>query len=110
MASSEPQPIDREFLAQLRRMGTIEGISTLVLFFVAMPLKYLGGVPMAVTIVGPIHGVLFLILAAMCAIAVERVPIGRGLGAAGICAAVVPFGPFVVDRWLARVAKAPAGA
>jgi hypothetical protein len=30
------------------------------------------------------------------------VPISKRLAAAGIVAAVVPFGPFVVDRWLRR--------
>jgi integral membrane protein len=79
-----------------------EGISTLLLFFVAMPLKYLAGMPMAVTVVGSIHGVLFLALVSMLVAAVRRVPISKRLAAAGIVAAVVPFGPFVVDRWLRR--------
>ena len=84
-------------------MGTIEGISTLVLFFVAMPLKYVAGVPMAVKIVGPIHGALFLGLAVMCVIAMKRVPIGVEMGVWGIIAAFFPFGPFIMDRKLAKV-------
>lgn len=96
--------MDLEFLRRLRLVGMIEGISTLVLFGVAMPLKYVAGIPMAVSIVGPIHGVLFILLATMCALAIERVPIGRRLGYAGIAAAFVPFGPFIVDRWFAALA------
>jgi len=35
--------INRSFLSKLRWMGFIEGTSTLVLFFIAMPLKHLAG-------------------------------------------------------------------
>ena len=92
--------IDRRFLRKLRAIGMAEGVSTLVLFFVAMPLKYVGGMPVAVTVVGSIHGVLFLTLVSMLVAAVRVVPISKGLAAAGIAGAIVPFGPFVVDRWL----------
>lgn len=46
-----------------------EAISTVVLFFVAMPLKYFAGVPEAVKVAGSIHGflvVIFVILLIMC--------------------------------------------
>ena len=39
-------------IGRLRAMGFIEGMSLLILLFVAMPLKYWAGYPMAVTIVG----------------------------------------------------------
>jgi integral membrane protein len=44
----------------LRKAGIAEGISFLVLLCVAMPLKYFFNQPMAVSIVGWIHGVLFV--------------------------------------------------
>ncbi len=40
--------------------GKIEGYSYLVLLLIAMPLKRLAGIPEAVTVVGLIHGVLFI--------------------------------------------------
>ncbi|MEZ6188433.1 MAG: DUF3817 domain-containing protein [Planctomycetota bacterium] len=98
--------MDLGFLRALRVLGLIEGTSTLFLFGVAMPLKYWGGMPLAVTIAGSIHGVLFLALCACCVIAMERVPIGTKLGLAGIVGAVIPGGPFVVDHWLKRVPAA----
>lgn len=94
---------DLEFLGKLRRLGTIEGVSTLVLFGVAMPLKYLAGMPLAVTIVGSIHGLLFIALVLTFLVGMGRIPLPAGLVAAGIAGAVVPFGPFIVDRWLRRV-------
>ena len=50
------------FLKWLIVMGLIEGTSTLVLFGIAMPLKYLGDMPQAVHGVGLMHGVLFSVL------------------------------------------------
>ena len=96
--------IDVRFLRRLRTAGFVEGCSTLVLFFVAMPLKYFAGMPLAVTIFGGIHGFLFLLLVALFIVAVKKVPLAPPLAAAGVFGAVIPFGPFVVDHWLARLA------
>ncbi len=84
----------------------VEGTSTLILFGIAMPLKYLAGIPDAVTIVGSIHGALFVALVAMFAVGMKRVPVPPLLTALGIVAAVVPFGPFVVDRRLRDLSAA----
>jgi integral membrane protein len=70
-----------------------------------MPLKYAAGMPMAVTIVGSIHGFLFLALVSMLVAAVKAIPISRRLALAGIFAAVVPFGPFVLDGKLGTLAR-----
>ena len=91
------------FLRALRHLAFIEGISTLVLFGVAMPLKYFAGMPMAVRIVGSVHGALFVALVLMLLVAIRKVPISPALAAAGIAAAVVPGGPFLLDRRLARL-------
>jgi integral membrane protein len=48
-------------LARLRLIGLIEGISCVLLFFVAMPLKYLADQPLAVTVVGSAHGFLWML-------------------------------------------------
>ena len=94
------------FVQALRQLALVEGVSTLVLFFVAMPLKYFAGMPFAVTVVGSIHGFLFVALVVMLLIAVVKVPISIPLAAAGIVAAVVPGGPFLLERRLARLPAA----
>jgi integral membrane protein len=94
---------DNKFLKTLRTMSFIEGTSTLILFFVAMPLKYVANMPLAVTIFGSIHGLLFLVLIGLFFVALDKVPISLGLMIAGIFGAVIPFGPFVVDRWLKKL-------
>ena len=47
-------------LKNFRLLAMIEGISLLILLFIAMPLKYYGGVTEAVPVVGMIHGLLFM--------------------------------------------------
>jgi integral membrane protein len=88
----------------LRTLGLVEGISTLALFGVAMPMKYVAGIPIAVTIAGSLHGLLFTALALMFILAIKKVPIPRRMAMLGIAAAIVPFGPFIMDRPLARIA------
>ena len=41
--------------------GILETISTISLFFIAMPMKYIGGNEILVKIIGPIHGGLFVL-------------------------------------------------
>jgi integral membrane protein len=90
------------FVRALRHLAIIEGISTLVLFGIAMPLKYFAAMPLAVRIVGSLHGALFVALVLMLLLAIRKVPISPALAAAGIAAAIVPGGPFLLDRRLAR--------
>lgn len=92
----------RSPLGRLRVLGAGEGASFLMLLFIAMPLKYLLGQPLAVRIVGSIHGMLFLWLA----YETLHVTFAHGWrkkhGAKVILAALLPFGPFLIDGWLAR--------
>ncbi len=91
------------FVRALRHLAIVEGVSTLILFGIAMPLKYFAGMPLAVRIVGSIHGALFVALVVMLLLAIRKVPISLKLAAAGIAAAVIPGGPFLLDRHLARL-------
>ena len=51
-------------LYRLRLVGGLEGISYLLLLGVAMPLKYLAGMPAMVQVAGWIHGLLFTLFVA----------------------------------------------
>ncbi|MBG79309.1 MAG: DUF3817 domain-containing protein [Phycisphaerales bacterium] len=97
--------LNRTYLKWLIIMGLVEGFSTLALFFVAMPLKYYADMPMAVTIVGGIHGILFVALIVMFLIGKSVVPLRSGLMWWGMFGAVIPFGPFLVDVFLYRMLK-----
>jgi len=88
-------------LAHLLRLTTLaEGVSFLLLLGIAMPLKYAAGLPLAVIIAGWLHGLLFMGLFFLLLLLVSGSgwPIGRA--ALVFVAALIPFGPFVIDRRL----------
>lgn len=87
-------------IRQLRIVGIAEGISFIVLVFIAMPLKYLAGYPLAVTIVGSIHGFLFILyLIAMVRALVEHKWAGKKILEVFV-ASLYPCGTFILDRKL----------
>jgi len=93
-----------EHAATIRRfrwVALLEGISFLVLLFIAMPLKYLADMPLAVKYVGWAHGVLFMgyIVLAIPLFTRVKWPLERVYGVG--LASLVPFGTFVLERrWL----------
>ena len=97
-------------LQNFRIVAFLEGMSFVVLLFVAMPLKYMLDLPIAVRVVGSIHGLLFVIfVAALVRVAFERRwPLRRS--AVAFVASCVPFGTFVLDRALKRELESDAGA
>jgi len=85
-----------------RRIALVEGVTTLLLFLVAMPLKYGLGWDGLIRHFGMAHGVAFIayVIAMAAAFAPVRV---RPLGwLRGLAAALFPFGTFLNDRWVAR--------
>ncbi len=46
-------------------VGITESVSTILLMFVAMPMKYLGDDPFLVKTLGPIHGFLYMLYIGM---------------------------------------------
>jgi integral membrane protein len=92
-------------IGRLRITGIAEGISLLLLLFVAMPLKYYGGQPQMVTVVGWIHGILFVLfmLAVMIVYRQHKWPFARVIIA--FLAAFLPFGTFIFDSQLKKEQK-----
>jgi len=95
----------RAALERLRLVGKIEGVSFLVLLCIAMPLKYAAGMPMAVKVVGWGHGVLFILFVASLWGARKEAKLPVRLSAMVFIAALVPFGPFVIDRRLQQLSS-----
>ena len=86
--------------SRLRLLGLAEGLSFVLLMFIAMPLKYVFHFPQAVRAVGSIHGGLFMlyVLAVLIVALVQKWRLTRVLLALAV--SVVPFGPFLFDKRL----------
>ena len=98
------------FDASINRIRTIaltEAVSFLVLLGIAMPLKYALGIPIAVKIVGLIHGVLFVVLFVLLAKAYHDQRLDLGQAGVILGASLVPLVPFFIDKRIKRWASAP---
>ncbi|MGV3764307.1 DUF3817 domain-containing protein [Parapedobacter sp.] len=89
-------------LRYFRNVAIIEGISTILLFFVAMPLKYFAGMPLAVTYMGWIHGILFVAYAYLLVMCWDRYKWAFKRVATYFGASLIPFAPFFVEHKLRR--------
>ena len=87
-------------IRNLRIIGNIEGVSYLILLFIAMPLKYAYDMPMAVKITGMAHGVLFVAYCMVLALCMKKFRWKLGFGVYLFIATLIPFGTFVTDRKL----------
>lgn len=93
MDSLAPEAIQK----RLHVVGTVEGISFLILLLIAMPLKYLADLPQAVSVVGMAHGVLFVLYVGVLLQAWNELKWRLGTGILGLASAVVPFGPWLFE-------------
>jgi len=89
-------------VGRLRAAGMVEAVSFLLLLGVAMPLKYFAGMPLAVTIAGWIHGLLFLAFGMCLLVAHGERHWPMRWTATIFVAALLPFGPFVIDPRLKK--------
>ncbi|MEM9281680.1 MAG: DUF3817 domain-containing protein [Verrucomicrobiota bacterium] len=88
------------FIDRLRLVSLLDGISYLVLVGLAMPLKYLAEMPLAVTLVGSIHGGLFILLCIYLLIALIRRKLSFGWCVIVFVCALFPGAPFWLDHRL----------
>ena len=89
-------------IGRLRIISIVEGISFIVLLAIAMPMKYAWGMPMAVTVVGMVHGILFLLF---CVALVNAYLVARWKLKPPLLiflASLIPFAPLWVEHWLRR--------
>lgn len=86
-------------IGRLRIIGFLEGISLLVLVFVAVPMKHYFGNPSLSKALGPIHGAIFLLfLFNTIGVGVEQNWKFRTTTWKVILACFIPFGTFYIDN------------
>jgi integral membrane protein len=86
-------------IGRLRLIGILEGISLLVLIGIAVPLKHALDEPLLVRIMGPVHGLLFLMFV------INTLSVGidyrwkfSTTTWKVLVACLIPFGTFYIDR------------
>ena len=92
-------------LGRFRKIAIAEGISFLVLLGIAMPLKYFADMPMAVKIVGYIHGFLFIGFVLLAWETKNNLNKSFNWFGLAFFASLLPFGTFVLDKQLKREEK-----
>jgi integral membrane protein len=86
-------------VGRLRIIGFLEGISLLVLVFVAVPMKYYWHNPSFTKTLGPIHGALFLLfIFNTLSVGVEQHWKFKTTTWKVILACFIPFGTFYIDN------------
>lgn len=79
-------------------ISILEGISFLVLLFIAMPLKYLYEMPQMVQQVGMAHGILFIVYVLGGILLFKPMNWSIKQIAIILGCSVLPFGPFYVEK------------
>lgn len=89
-------------LQAFRVIASVEGVTTIALFLIAMPLKYWAGNPVLVPSVGLAHGIAWLAYVTGMAACLP----GHGFSAWQVARtfvlALIPFGTFLNDPLLQR--------
>ncbi|WP_083191586.1 DUF3817 domain-containing protein [Formosa haliotis] len=85
-------------LKTLRIVGFLEGISYILLLFIAVPIKYTMGDPQYVKLLGMPHGLLFVAYVVLAIlVGVELKWSKKTLGFV-LLASILPFGTFIADK------------
>lgn len=81
-----------------RLVSFLEGVSFILLLFVAVPLKYYGGNDSFVKMLGMPHGLLFVIYLIMAIMLKYELNWKMKTLSIIVLASVIPFGTFYIDR------------
>jgi integral membrane protein len=89
-------------LGRFRTMGFLEGGSLLFLVFIALPLKYFVDLPQVVSVVGAVHGGLFVLYLLVIAYTTYKIRWSYKWVLSAFIVAFIPFGNLVLDNQLKK--------
>ena len=87
-------------LKTFRYIALAEGISFIILIFIAVPLKYLANIPEPVKLFGMMHGVLFVLFIVFCTLYSIQEKKKLVWFAWAVLLSFLPFGTFYLDMKL----------
>lgn len=85
--------------------GKVEGWSYLILLFIAMPMKYMLDMPLAVRIVGSAHGLLFVAYVILLGLIHLQLKLQIVKTIILFVLSLIPFGTFYLNRFLPEYSK-----
>lgn len=92
--------INAPLVKQFRFIGNLESISYVALIAIAMPLKYFADMPLAVRIVGSIHGFLFTVYMVYLLYVYYQLKLSFKQLVVGGIASLLPFGPHFLEKFI----------
>ena len=87
-----------QLLTPLRIVAVLEGISYILLLFIATPLKYLKDMPHYVELLGMPHGILFMLYVVLAILISDKMRWSKKTLAIVLMASIIPFGTFYIDK------------
>ena len=99
-----PSVLERRF-----RVVAIAEATSFLALLAATYVKYANEEPVGVQVLGPLHGLLFIAYVLLALHLAPRAGWPARTTLVVLLGAVLPFGGYAVDRWLARRPAAPAG-
>jgi integral membrane protein len=97
-------------VGRYRAMAYVVGTLLVVLVFVAVPVKYIGGEPALSSIVSPVHGLLYMVYLAFAFDLYRRAGWPLSRMAVMVAAGLVPFLAFFIERKITQEVRAAAEA
>ena len=85
-------------LNSFRIVALLEGVSYLLLLFIATPIKYLADNPLFVKLLGMPHGILFLAYIVMAIMLAQQLKWNNKTLLIVLAASVIPFGTFYIEK------------
>ena len=85
-------------LKRFRLISYIEGLSYLILVFIAMPIKYIGENPLPVKYAGMAHGVLFILFVLFLMDSMRKYEWNKKFGSSLFIYSLIPFGSFIIEK------------
>ncbi|WP_346882181.1 DUF3817 domain-containing protein [uncultured Algibacter sp.] len=88
-----------------RVVALLEGVSYILLLFIAVPIKYIFNNPEYVRLLGMPHGILFVLYIVLALVIKSQFKWTTKELAIVILASVIPFGTFYIDRTYLKSTK-----
>ncbi len=87
-----------QLLTSFRIVALLEGISYILLLFIATPLKYINDMPHYVELLGMPHGILFMLYVVLAVFIKNNMNWSNKALAIVLVASIIPFGTFYIEK------------